>query len=359
MILWEFPNPRQLVQLGLSQYGKVIGEIETPHSRIYTLDAGEHVEPRYLIAKAAFVHGLATTDYKRAMLNVLHEVNFAYRVCHHPLIHRFSRIEVLWGIPFLISAKREKTLFDLIAFGPLPVVDALLYVIQIAHALEYMADRGINCHQDLKPENVLIDPISGGTTIQNRILVADFELSNAFLLLRHPYGSRPYMAPEQYNFSRTDVHHEDFIKVDVFALGVILFEMLTGGRHPIGEETRMVWPSPVGTKGNKWKRETPWKKWVRAGAKIARSDDVNEDAVDIVRQCLRLDVDHRPSMAAIKADFLELLGKHDLWSLESIRALLGNFDEIARKSEDLGWPYYDDLVAKINRAFDQERPNLS
>jgi hypothetical protein len=64
-------------------------------------------------------------------------------------------------------------------------------------------------------------------------------------------------------------------------------------------------------------------------------------------------------MVAIKAGLLELLGKHDLRSLELVRALLGNFDEIARKSEDFGWPFYDDLVAKINRAFDQETPNLS
>ena len=63
-------------------------------------------------------------------------------------------------------------------------------------------------------------------------------------MLGHPYGSRPYMAPEQYK--RTDDERDrrlNFSRVDVFALGVIMYEMLTGGIHTVGEHVSLIWPA--------------------------------------------------------------------------------------------------------------------
>jgi tetratricopeptide (TPR) repeat protein len=100
---------------------------------------------------------------------------------------------------------------------------------QVADALAYMHGQGV-CHRDLKPSNVLLGP--GG-----RPLLLDFNLSaDAEAVSLHMGGTLPYMAPEQL---------EAFLagggagaprldgRADLFSLGVILYELLTG-RHPFG-----------------------------------------------------------------------------------------------------------------------------
>ena len=106
--------------------------------------------------------------------------------------------------------------------GPLPVDIAVRLVSEMADALEYAHRRGV-VHRDIKPENVLLQ---GG-----HALVADFGIA---LALEHAGGERltrtgitlgtpQYMAPEQAAGARTlDA------RTDIYALGAVLYEMLTG-----------------------------------------------------------------------------------------------------------------------------------
>lgn len=184
-----------------------------------------------------------------------------------------------------------------------------------------------------------------------RSFVADFELANAYLILRLPYGSRPYMAPEQYVKSLEE-GFPDFSKVDVFALGVILFEMLTGGIHPLGEETILIWPEPSEGKSPQWRRETPWKKWLRGGAKIKHeSENVSQEAYEIIRSCLEVDSSQRFTKEQLEARLLERLKSIDKAAYDTMIALLDYFDGIAVESESGGWPYYANRVEMLNKAF--------
>jgi serine/threonine-protein kinase len=105
--------------------------------------------------------------------------------------------------------------------GRLPIAEAVALVDQLADAMGYAHRQGVT-HRDLKPENVLV-------TADGRPVVTDFGIalmSGARRLtwrwLTSQLGTPDYMAPEQVQGERGDA------RTDVYALGVILFEMLAG-----------------------------------------------------------------------------------------------------------------------------------
>lgn len=91
--------------------------------------------------------------------------------------------------------------------------------------------------------------------------LADFGLANGYAELGVRSGSRPYLAPEQYD------QKADLSNVDIFACGVMLHELLTG-YHPIGEVTSKVWPEPLPGESSAWRHENNWKRWARSPDKL-------------------------------------------------------------------------------------------
>jgi serine/threonine protein kinase len=361
MILWDFPVDIQarLVAAALSKYGELRAELSTPHSSIYTFDRGSNTTPRYIVAKGVrFNDSMSVSDKKRYLERALHEVNNAYAVCHHELIHRFSYLEVVYGIPFLLSRKRDATLRDIIAEGPLTESEAVSIAIQVVHGLNYCETKGLRCHQDLKPENIFVDIIGkhfevpSSYPLRHRAFIADFELANAYLMLRHPFGSRPYMPPEQYQHARDDRPAPDFSRVDVFALGVILYEMISGGVHPIGEHISLIWPTPAEGKSRKWMREDPWKQWLERGAEMTPVEGLDSSwTFEIIRCCLKTESAVRISKNELEKHLLQGLKKLNVVAFQSLTLLLNQYDLNSRESEAAGWPDYDERVQQLNETF--------
>lgn len=134
----------------------------------------------------------------------------------------------LW---FAMEYVRGENLRRRLERGPLPLADATRVATEIASALAYAHERGV-VHRDLKPENVLLGE-------DGRVRLADFgllrlarestpEATTRLTRTDVILGTYEYMAPEQRRGS-ADVDG----RADVFALGVMLYECLTG-RLPLG-----------------------------------------------------------------------------------------------------------------------------
>jgi serine/threonine protein kinase len=104
--------------------------------------------------------------------------------------------------------------------GKLPAERARRIAINVCDALEYIHSQGV-VHRDLKPENIMVGE-------DDRIKLIDFGISSSqgarrltFSKLSNALGTPDYISPEQIRWRRGDG------RSDVYALGVILYEMLT------------------------------------------------------------------------------------------------------------------------------------
>jgi serine/threonine-protein kinase len=160
---------------------------------------------------------------------------------NHPNIAAIYGLEESSGTTFLVLELVEgDTLADRIKAGPVPVEEALKLALQIAEALEAAHEKGV-IHRDLKPANIKVTP-------DGKVKVLDFGLAKAFAgeqaelnLSNSPtlsnaatqqgviLGTAAYMSPEQAKGKTVDK------RADIWAFGVVLFELLTGRQLFSGE----------------------------------------------------------------------------------------------------------------------------
>jgi eukaryotic-like serine/threonine-protein kinase len=152
----------------------------------------------------------------------------------HPNIATLFDLESDAGVDFLVlEFVAGQTLADLLAAGPLPEPRARAIALEVAEALQEAHEQGV-IHRDLKPGNVLITP-------RGRAKVLDFGLAQFLPGAGGSFsgatasdssavaGTLPYMAPEQIQGMRADA------RTDLWALGVLLYEMTTGVRPFAGD----------------------------------------------------------------------------------------------------------------------------
>jgi serine/threonine-protein kinase len=141
---------------------------------------------------------------------------------NHPYIMRVEAVPEK-GRPYLVMEYLEgQTLGNFMrAVRPLPVDDAMKIASRISEALIYLHEHDV-VHRDLKPDNVMI--CNDGS-----IRIMDFGIAKSgvgrrltFSGFQPAMGTPDYMAPEQVKGKRGDA------RTDIYSLGAILYEMLTG-----------------------------------------------------------------------------------------------------------------------------------
>jgi eukaryotic-like serine/threonine-protein kinase len=167
---------------------------------------------------------------------------------NHPNIASIYGVEEAGGVRALImELVPGEDLAVQIARGPIPPAEALPIARQIADALEAAHEQGI-VHRDLKPANIKVrgdgtvkvldfglakalDPTPGGRdvgpggSVENSPTITTPAMTAAGMIL----GTAAYMAPEQARGKAVDK------RADIWAFGVVLYEMLTGTRMFDGE----------------------------------------------------------------------------------------------------------------------------
>jgi eukaryotic-like serine/threonine-protein kinase len=158
---------------------------------------------------------LADQDKQR----FLHEAQAAAAI-RHPNICPIYDIEEADGRVFIAMAYLEgETLSRRIGRGPLAIPQAVEIAVQVARGLEKAHEQGI-VHRDIKSSNIIVSP-------DGHVSILDFGLALRSGASRitgagHAVGTPVYMSPEQARGLEVDG------RTDIWSLGVVLFEMLTG-----------------------------------------------------------------------------------------------------------------------------------
>ena len=140
-------------------------------------------------------------------------------------------MELLQGEPLSRVLERDRKL---------PITAACDYTLQILEALEAAHALGV-VHRDLKPENVFVTTLAGKRVLKlidfgiAKVKRDDAAARGNLTMAGVTMGTAEYMAPEQaFSADKADV------RSDLYAVGVMLYEMISGTRPVMGEDARVI-----------------------------------------------------------------------------------------------------------------------
>ena len=145
---------------------------------------------------------------------------------NHPNIVTIYAADVYDGRPAIVMELVEgSTLGAILSNGPLEPPVALSVLDQLLDAVGHAHSKGV-IHRDIKPDNIFVDP-------QGHVKLSDFGIAHAddgatrVTMAGTVLGTPGYMSPEQAQGAEVDE------RSDLFSVGVVAYEMLTG-RNPFG-----------------------------------------------------------------------------------------------------------------------------
>jgi len=183
------------------------------------------LEKRYVAVKILKDEYLENEDFKRRFRNE----SKAIALLSHPNIVRVLDVNFSETIQYIVMEYIDGiTLKEYIGQqGSVKWKEAVHFTVQILRALQHAHDNGI-VHRDIKPQNVML--LEDGTIKVMDFGIARFARESGKTLSDKAIGSVHYISPEQAQGAPTDE------KTDIYAVGVMLYEMLTG-RVPFDGDT--------------------------------------------------------------------------------------------------------------------------
>ncbi|MCH7924096.1 MAG: serine/threonine protein kinase, partial [Planctomycetes bacterium] len=154
------------------------------------------------------------------------EIELVAALKHPNIITIFHSGTTKEGLPFYVmDYVRGLSLKEFVREKKLTLEDALKLFMKVCAAIQYAHQRGV-MHRDLKPSNILVDT-------EGNPKVLDFGLAKLLAgpvetivsISQEVIGTLPYMSPEQARGNPDEID----TRTDIYSLGVMLYELLTGG----------------------------------------------------------------------------------------------------------------------------------
>ena len=179
--------------------------------------AFDNIDRKIVAVKILKDEYLTDEDFKRRFRNE----SKAIAVLSHPNIVKVLDVSLGDRLQYIVMEYVEGiTLKEYIQQqGKVKIREALYFIMQILRALQHAHDKGI-VHRDIKPQNIIL--ISNGTIKVTDFGIATFSRDETKNMSDSAIGSVHYISPEQAKGSVTDA------KSDIYSVGVVLYEMLTG-----------------------------------------------------------------------------------------------------------------------------------
>ena len=203
-------------------------------------------QPRRAVAVKVMRPGLVSAGMRRRFE---HEARLVGRLSHPGIaqVHTVG-MQTIDGadVPYFVMelVPDAAPLTDYAAARALPPREKVALFRKVCAAVAYGHHRGV-IHRDLKPGNILVGPAGEPKVIDfgvARSTDADVALTTMHTDVGHLVGTLQYMSPEQFDADPDDID----TRADVYALGVVLYELLTGklpydmGKKPVFEAARLV-----------------------------------------------------------------------------------------------------------------------
>ncbi len=242
----QLQEPAKTLLIDNQDLAKVVQENEAQKERldIATLKPGDIIEGRYKfiekIGKGAFGTVLLMEDTvveerlilkflnanvasdEEMMKRFVHELRYSRKITHKNVIRIYDFLYIQGNYAISMEYFPSHTLGgEIVNEKPVELKRAIKFGIDIATGMAVAHQAGI-VHRDLKPANVLIDNDSLLKIVDFGVAAAQSQGDTQLTKTGYVIGSPKYMAPEQILGKKVDE------RADIYSLGVIMYELLTG-----------------------------------------------------------------------------------------------------------------------------------
>jgi len=243
----KMQEPAKTLLIDNQELAKVVSDIEASAAArldITTLKPGDIIEGRYKyiekIGKGAFGTVLLMEDTvveerlilkflnpnvasdEEMMKRFVHELRYSRKITHKNVIRIYDFLYIRGNYAISMEYFPSHTLGgEIVNEKPVALKRAIKFGIDIATGMAVAHQAGI-VHRDLKPANVLIDNDSLLKIVDFGVAAAQTQGDTQLTKTGYVIGSPKYMAPEQILGKKVDE------RADIYSLGVILYEMLSG-----------------------------------------------------------------------------------------------------------------------------------